>query len=153
MCLYVLSSVLWCPLRFPHKNYVLFVFNLQLFVEGIMSYLRYLCLFAHSGVQHILCFCFVFLRLVYPMLPVSLLIAPSVFSNVCLQYHFISFLLSHRIVNMFETSPLALPCFAVSNMCAKVKGATEIHTWFYYNIIILSKTVPSFTLLFITALE
>jgi hypothetical protein len=26
-----------------------------------------LCLFAHSGVQHILlCFCFVFLRLVYP---------------------------------------------------------------------------------------
>ena len=41
----------------------------------------------HSGVQHILCCVFVlFLRLVYPMLPVSLycpfLIAPSVFSNV-----------------------------------------------------------------------
>ena len=32
------------------------------------SYLRYLCLFT----IHILCFCFVFLRLVYPMLPVSL---------------------------------------------------------------------------------
>jgi len=36
----------------------------------------------------VLCFCFVFLRLVYPMLPVSLdclfLIAPSVFSNVYL---------------------------------------------------------------------
>jgi hypothetical protein len=51
-----------------------------------MSYLRYLCLFAHSNVQHILC-C-VFLRLVYPMLPVSLdcpfLIFPSVFSNVYL---------------------------------------------------------------------
>ena len=51
-----------------------------------MSYLRYLPLLAHSGVQHILC-C-VFLRLVYPMLPVSLdcpfLIAPSVFSNVYL---------------------------------------------------------------------
>jgi hypothetical protein len=28
-----------------------------LFVEGCMSYLRYLCLLAHSGVQHILC-CF-----------------------------------------------------------------------------------------------
>jgi len=69
-----------------------------------MSYFRYLCLFAYSGVQHILhcayvlvffvlctlcckflcivlCFCFVFLRLVYPMMPVSLdcqyLIAPS----------------------------------------------------------------------------
>jgi hypothetical protein len=36
----------------------------------------------------VLCFCFVFLRLVYPMLPVSLdcsfLIAPFVFSNVYL---------------------------------------------------------------------
>jgi hypothetical protein len=53
-----------------------------------MFYLRYLCLFVYSGVQHILCcvFCFVFIRIVYPMLSVSLdcpfLIAPSVFSNV-----------------------------------------------------------------------
>jgi hypothetical protein len=53
---------------------------------------RYLCLFAHicSGVQHILLCVFdlFFLRLVYPMLSVSLdclfLIAPSVFSNVYL---------------------------------------------------------------------
>ena len=49
-----------------------------------MSYLRYLCLFAHRGVQHILCCGF--LRLVYHMLPVSLdcpyLFAPSVFPNV-----------------------------------------------------------------------
>jgi len=43
---------------------------LQLFVEGSMSYSRHLCLFAHSGVQHILC-C-VFVRLVYTMLLVSL---------------------------------------------------------------------------------
>jgi hypothetical protein len=54
-----------------------------------MSYLRYLCLFAHGGVQHILlCFLFVCLRVVCPMLPVSMdcpfLIAPSVFSNVYL---------------------------------------------------------------------
>jgi hypothetical protein len=35
-----------------------------------VSYLRHLCLFAHRGVKHIVC-C-VFLRLVYPMLPVSL---------------------------------------------------------------------------------
>jgi hypothetical protein len=53
-----------------------------------MSYLRYLCLLAYSGVQHILCcvFCFASLRLVYPMLLVSLdspfLMSPSVFSNV-----------------------------------------------------------------------
>ena len=51
-----------------------------------MSYLRYLCLFAYSGVQHILCRAFVlffFVLLVYPVsLDCSLLIAPSVFSNV-----------------------------------------------------------------------
>jgi hypothetical protein len=59
-----------------HKIDVWFIFT-SLFVGGSMSYLRYLCLFAYSGVQHILsqfvfCFCFVFLCLVYPMLPVSL---------------------------------------------------------------------------------
>ena len=47
---------------------------LQLFVEGRMSYLRDLYLFANSGVQHILVFAlFVFvLCLVCPVLPVSL---------------------------------------------------------------------------------
>ena len=60
-----------------------------------MSYLRYLCLFAHSGVQHILCcvFCVVFLRLVFLMLPVSLdcpfLISPSVMFNVYLTATFL----------------------------------------------------------------
>ena len=60
-----------------------------------MSYLLYLCLFAHSGVQHILCCVFVlfFLCLVYPMLSVSLdcpvLIASSVFSNVYLMRNII----------------------------------------------------------------
>jgi hypothetical protein len=52
--------------------------------HDVMSYLYYLCLFAHSGVQHILC-CVV-LRLMYPILTVSLdgvfSIAPLVFSNV-----------------------------------------------------------------------
>jgi hypothetical protein len=42
----------------------------QLFVGGLMSYLRYICLFAYSGLQHIVFY--VFHRLVYPMLPVSL---------------------------------------------------------------------------------
>jgi hypothetical protein len=59
---------------------------LMLFVGRLMSYWYYLCLFVYSDVQHI--FCCVFLRLVYPMLPVSLdcpfLIAPSIFSNVYL---------------------------------------------------------------------
>ena len=53
-----------------------------------MSYLCYLCLFVHSGVQHILCTVFVlYFFVVYPTLPVSLdcplfVIAPSVFSNI-----------------------------------------------------------------------
>jgi hypothetical protein len=84
MCLYVLSFVLWCPLWFPHKNCVRFIFTPQLFVGGPMSYIRYLCLFAYSGVQHILCCGF--LRILYPLLSVSLdcpfLIAPSVFSII-----------------------------------------------------------------------
>jgi len=80
MCPYVLSSVLWCPLRFPHKKVVLFVFTssclqegscliyvvcvclvclyLQLFAGGLMSYLCYLCLLGYNGVQHILCSAF-----------------------------------------------------------------------------------------------
>jgi hypothetical protein len=45
---------------------------LQLFVGGIMSYLHYLWSLVNSGVQHIMCFVFVFLRLVYPMQPVSM---------------------------------------------------------------------------------
>jgi len=58
---------------------------------GFMSFLRYVCVFAHSGVQHILYCALLFLfglRFVYPMLPVSLdyplFIAPSVFSDVSL---------------------------------------------------------------------
>ena len=68
-----------------HKNNVRYVhLYLQLFVWGLMSYLRYLCLFAHSGVQHILCCVFVFVLffLVLCTLCCPLLIAPSVFSKV-----------------------------------------------------------------------
>ena len=34
MCLYVLSSMLWFPLRFPYKNYVRFVFTSNFVYEG-----------------------------------------------------------------------------------------------------------------------
>jgi len=49
----------------------LVLFTLFVIVEELMSCLHYLCLLAHSGVQHILCVCFVCLRLVYPVFPVS----------------------------------------------------------------------------------
>ena len=59
---------------------------LQLFVGGFMSYLRYLCLFAYNGVQHILCCVFVLLSLMLPVsLACSFLIALSVFLTFC--YH------------------------------------------------------------------
>ena len=92
-CLYVLNFVMWCPLLFLHKNDV----RLSLlpvvcgrvhvvFVVGVMSCLRCMCLLSHGSVQHIV-YC-VFLRIVYSMMPVSLdypfLIAPSVFSIVYL---------------------------------------------------------------------
>jgi len=76
----VMTSVMqeWCSVRV----------YLQLFVGGLMSYLRYLCLFAHSGVQSIMSCVFLCLCPVYPMLPVSLdcsfLIASSLFYNVYL---------------------------------------------------------------------
>ena len=54
-------------------------------------------LFGYSGVQQ-LCFSFVFLRLMYPMLPVSLdcsfLIASSVFSNVYIYIYMIRYFCS-----------------------------------------------------------
>ena len=68
------------------------------FVASLMPYLYYLCVLVYSGVEHILCFCFVCLRLVYPVLPVSLdcslLIVPSIFSkhlfrNCNIQYKYI----------------------------------------------------------------
>jgi len=53
-----------------------------------MSYLRYLCLFACSGVSFLFCVSSS-MYLVYPVLPFSLdcpfFLAPSVFSNVYLK--------------------------------------------------------------------
>ena len=79
-------------------------FYLQLLVGGLMSYLRYMCLFAYRTwcpTRIVLCFRFVYLRLVYPMLPVSLscsfLIAPTIFSNV----YFIRFFVLPRVSGVF----------------------------------------------------
>ena len=79
MCLYILSSV------FPHKIDVRFV------LAGVlMSYLSFLCFLCImvSNAYCVVCFFSFCLRIVYPMLPVSLdypfLIAPSVSSYVYL---------------------------------------------------------------------
>jgi hypothetical protein len=62
--------VLWCLLRFPHKNDARFV------CKGLMSYLYFLCLLTHNCGQHILrcvfvLFVFVLCTLI-AMLPLSL---------------------------------------------------------------------------------
>ena len=58
ICLHVLSSMLWNRYDFHVKT--MFCSSLpDIDLRGLMSYLRYLCLCAHSGVQHILCCAFV----------------------------------------------------------------------------------------------
>jgi len=59
-----------------------------------MSYLRYLCLFTHSGVQHIFrCVFALFFQSSVPYVAsfygLPILIAPSVFSNVYLLRHYL----------------------------------------------------------------
>ena len=77
-----------CPLQLPHKNDVRFVLYLQLFVGGLMSYLR---LFVYSGVQRILCCVFVLFVFVLCTLYcqflwiVNLWLPFSVFSDVYLK--------------------------------------------------------------------
>ena len=64
MCLYIV----WCPLRFPHKSDVRFVFTssyvkddscvnyLQLYVEWLMSYLPpVICRMTHSYLPPVIC--------------------------------------------------------------------------------------------------
>ena len=62
---------------------IVFVLTSSCSLGELVSYLRFLCSLVRSGVHHILC-C-LFLRLVYPMLPVSLdcpfFISLSVFAN------------------------------------------------------------------------
>jgi hypothetical protein len=63
-----------------------------------MSYLRCLCLLTHSGVQHSMCdFVLFFLRLVCPMLSVSL----DVFGNVY-KIHYSSLLQSVTVMGLYN---------------------------------------------------
>ena len=82
MCVYVLSSVLRCPLRFPHKK--MFGSTLPPVVCRIVL-LCFVCMFTYINVQHFavphlfsfLCFvfCFVCLR------PVSYVLTVADFSG------------------------------------------------------------------------
>ena len=77
------------------------------YIGGFMSYLRYLCLFWYSGVQHILCCVFVlffFVLCTIYMLPVSLdcpfVISPSIFSNVYIEVFTVCFTYMSSVVTL-----------------------------------------------------
>ena len=85
MCLYLVPC---CDVCYDFCIKTMFSSSLPpLYSEGLIYNL---CMFAFSGIQHILCCVFVLLRHVYPVLPVFLdcpfMIGPSVFSNVYLNY-------------------------------------------------------------------
>jgi hypothetical protein len=87
-----------------HRLDWIMVFNATFnIIEGFITYLRYLPLLADSCVYFLF---FFVLCLVYTMLPVSLdcpfLIAPSVFSNVCMKYTFdLDFRFDHWSIDLF----------------------------------------------------
>jgi hypothetical protein len=102
VCLYVQSSVLWYRYEFRIKRCSVRLY-LRLFVGEQISYLRYLCLFMCSGVQHILCcvfalFVFVLCTICCQFLWIVLFWWPLlVFSNVYLLSTGILYLRFHDI--------------------------------------------------------
>jgi len=102
ICLYVLSSVLWCPLRFPYKNYVWFVFT-QLFIGRLVSYFCYLYLFAHSHIKYLYT-TWVTWRVSYKRQKLLALRkhlgSPSDFGGVCVAHRF-SFLCRVFVLSVF----------------------------------------------------
>ena len=108
---------------------------LQLFVRELMSYLRYLCLLAYSGVQHILCCVFVCLRLGYTMLPVSLdclyLIAPSSWTHYVASFSGLSifdcpFVWIHYVASFSGMSIFDCP-FVLDTLCCQFLWI--VHIW------------------------
>ena len=114
-------------------------YDLQLFVGGFTSYLRYLYLFAWCPTPTMLCFCFVFLRLVYPMLPVSLdcpfLIAPSVFSNVYLSTNYIQKYKDWATPTPLETRGRGQLFFNQVRAYIWFRLRESTHIFFYQNLI------------------
>jgi hypothetical protein len=76
---------MWCPLLFTHKNDVQFVLP----PVFLCLFLRYLCLFVHSS-MFLLLFIFGMCLVCQFLWIVHCLIAPSVFSNVYIQYMYIA---------------------------------------------------------------
>ena len=97
---------------------------LQLFVGGQQSYLRYLCLFAHSGVQHILC-CFVvnFSGLSFIVLPLRYSLT---FIYLCFYWRY-SLTMNTFIIGTEEENKQ----LKINNLLDKISSSVT-HGWFWY---------------------
>ena len=75
---YVLSSVLWWPLRSPHENDVRFVFTSSYFFQESSLLMFVMC----ACLRIVVCFCFVLCIQCCQYLWIVLFICPSMFVNV-----------------------------------------------------------------------
>ena len=83
-CPSVVSSVLWCPIRFPHQQQNLCLY-LTLFVVGLMSYLPYLCLFVVGLMSYLPYLCLSLSHAVCSRAHVLFTLFVFVFTSCCLQ--------------------------------------------------------------------
>ena len=102
--------MLWCPLRFPHENDIRLVFTSCYFWRDHVLFTLFVFVCVWWCPTHIvLRFCFVFLRLVCSLLPVSLncpfLIGPSLFSNV---YSYNQAITPRVLIKMIKTQPYTI---------------------------------------------
>ena len=105
MCRDVQSSVLWCRLRFPHKNDVRFVFNSSYLISVICVCLRIVVSNTYCA-MFLLCFIF---RLVYPRLSFFFLGCP--FLIVLSVVNFLFTFIIHEIfitINLISFSKASL---------------------------------------------
>ena len=90
MCLFFLSSVLWCSLWLLHKNDVQFIFIFNcLFVCSCLIYVICVSLRIMVSTTYCVVFLFSFSSSCVSYAVLSIFIAPSVFSNVYLCVHWI----------------------------------------------------------------
>ena len=105
------------------------------FVVVLMSFNVIFFWFQCGGVQRMLCFCFVFLRLLCPVLSVSLdcpfLIAPSVFSNVYFSNSFQCYFLSRPRLYCYRFLPNTLrePGTSKSYRVKNDDNVTNVHVF------------------------
>jgi hypothetical protein len=104
--------VTWCDVRYDFRVKTMFGSSLQLCVGGFMFYLRLLCLFGYSVVQHILCcvvllFCFSSYCVLYvaSISGFPILIAHSVYPDVSLLYN--TYERRYIIINQSNSQSLA----------------------------------------------